>query len=283
MISAEDGLGPVILPRLSALSANLDNIAVYDEAFTVDPLACKRLVAAVEEYDAAVLFLDPMVVYMGGEVDSYKANEVRSILSQLTGIAKEKDIAIVCVHHVKKGDTIGQHKSLGSVDFVNGVRSTVLVDVSKTGTYYMSHVKSNWARKGPDLAYSFNDAGFYWMGQLDPNDNDHISRTPRGKAKTFLVNVLRDGPVLALDVIRLAITEGFNESTLQRAKRGVCHSLRRDEKWYWELDEGVEPPPVAAGNAKLSLTSFAPEPKANGSIDPLLAEALERMGHGNNR
>lgn len=251
MISAEDGIGPVIMPRLQALGANMDNIAAYDEGFTINPRMTQKILLAVEQFDAAVVFLDPMVVYLGGEVDFFKANEVRSTLTQLNHIAKAKDIAIVCVHHVKKGPASGQHKSLGSVDFVNGVRSTLLVDVSKTGTYFMSHVKHNWSAAGPTLAYSFNQDKFHWMGEYEPGvggEPFEVSKTPRGKARLFLLNVLKDGPVPMVKVLAFAKEQGMNETTLQRAKKGVCHSRRMDDMtWAWELDEGIEVHPEAIG------------------------------------
>lgn len=254
MISGEDGIGPVIIPRMQSLDAQMENIAVFDEGFALNPKMTKKILATVEDFDAAVVFIDPMVVYMGGGIDSHKANEVRSLLDPLTTIAKKKNFAVVCVHHVNKGGATGQHKALGSVDYINGVRSSMLVDHSKNGTYFMSHVKSNWAQKGPTLAYAFSGDSFRWLGAYEPSTGEdgvyEVSHTPRGKAKAFLLAILADGPVPMLEVAKRAKDEGLSENTLQKAKRGVCHSIRqKDTTWAWELDESAIKS-VAQGGAK---------------------------------
>lgn len=284
MISAEDGIGPIIKPRLELLGANMENIAAYDEGFTVNETMAKRILLAVKEYDAAIVFLDPMVVYVGGDTDIFKANEVRHILEQLNKIAKECNIAIVGVHHVKKAMTSNlQHKSLGSVDFVNGVRSTMFVDISKSGTYYMQHVKHNWSKKGDSLAYAFTDDRFEWLGVIEPEVGDvhEISRTPRGKARSFLIAVLSNGPVPMLDVIKHGKDEGLSETTINRAKRGVCHSIRKEGRWFYELDPGVAPlPPLTnttANDALAQLAEQTPGLSIMSIEEELIAEAKRRL------
>lgn len=286
MISAEDAILPVIKPRLEAMGADMDKIAVYDEGFTVNPNMTARILAAVKEFDAAIVFFDPMVVYLGGDIDIFKPNEVRSILTQLTSIAKKEDIAIVGVHHVKKAGGVGQARSLGSVDLVNGVRSMVLVDITKSGTYFMSHVKSNWAKKGPQIAYDFNEERFNWLGEIEPmvDEVHEISHTPRNKAKSFILAILKDGPVPSIEMIKRARDEGLSERTINRAKRGLAHSMERDHKWYWELDEGMMPHPETIGetasDALLAVAKTLPRleiAKPETDMERLIREAKEKM------
>lgn len=276
MLSAEDGLGPVIVPRLKSLDANLENIAVYDEGFALNPEMTQRIMLAVQQFDATIVFLDPLVVYLGGEIDIFKANEVRSILSQLSAIAKRCNIAIVGVHHVKKGSATSlQHKSSGSADLVNGVRSTLLVDVSKGGQYYMRHVKHNWSKEGPPLAYAFNGDKFRWLGTYGgrmEEDDDDLSFTPRGKARSFLIAMLKEGPVLANEILKMGMDEGLSERSLQNAKKGLVHSMRRDEKWYWQLH--VEPPPEVIDETPDNLLAAM----AGEQQDDQVQEILRAMG-----
>ena len=245
MLSAEDDMAYVMHPRLSCLGARMENISVLNEAFTVSTKKVEGIMASADQFDATILFLDPLVVYMGGEVDMFKANEVRSITSKLNEMARVKHMAVVIVHHVKKGPATGQQKALGSVDMVNGTRSTLLTDVSEAGQYYMAHVKSNWAQKGPTLAYTFTNDRFEWQGEYD-SWGIAMTTKPRGRAKGFLTALLKDGPVGAVEIMERGKDEGFTEKTLQRAKHGVCHSIVKDRKWYWELDEGVEGTPRSA-------------------------------------
>jgi hypothetical protein len=250
IVNAEDSCGETLLPRLQSLDANLENIMAYEDGFTLNDKTIKKLFATIEECDVAIMFLDPMVVYLGGGMDINKANETRSILSELTAIAKERNIAVVGVHHVKKAQGGSQqHKSLGSVDFVNGVRSLLLVDISKTGQHYMAHAKSNWAAKGCTLAYSFTGDKFSWLGEYAPivDQTYEISKTPRGKARAFLIGALRDGPVRGIEVIKRGHDEELSEGTIQRAKRGVVKSFQKDGHWWWELEPECMPHPEPIG------------------------------------
>lgn len=296
MISAEDGISQIIKPKMEVLDADMANIAAFDEGFSINPNMVNRISLAVAEFDAAIVFLDPMVAYLGGSTDMYRPNETRAILIQLDQLAKRHNIAIVGVHHVKKAaGLIAQHKTLGSVDFVNGVRSTLLVDISKTGQYYMAHVKANWSKKGASIAYEFTGDKFSWGGEynVNPMDSYEISHTPRGKARSFIMSVLRNGPVPIQELIKLAEQEGLTERTLNRAKRDVARSFQKDHKWYWELEPGVEPLPEVIGSSPenyiASLSKIAPgvsmpqaEPEKITEQQKLLQWAEEQLQKGAN-
>lgn len=293
MISAEDGVSQIIKPKMEKLNANMANIAVFDEGFALNPAMADSIASAMKEFDATVVFLDPMVAYIGGHTDMFRANETRDILSQLDRIAKETNTAIVGVHHVRKAmASVAQHKTMGSVDFVNGVRSTLLVDISKAGQYYMAHVKANWSKKGPPLAYSMDNDVFRWEGEYTSLEEPHeISKTPRNKAKAFLMAMLRNGPVPATEMVKLGIQEGINERTLSRSKKGIARSFQKDDRWFWELEPGVEPHPetIGTGPDKLianmagtsAVTIVRPEPtKVETEMEKVLREARERLGSG---
>lgn len=239
MIGAEDGLSQVIKPKMEMLDAAMENIRASDKGFTLDASSMVHLVRHIREYDAAIVFLDPLVVYMGGRIDMFRANEARSMLTLLGTVAQDTNTAIVAVHHVRKSsEGATQHKVMGSADFVNGVRSTLLVDVSKGGQRYMAHVKSNWARNGATLAYNFGDQGFEWQGEYDntPVQAPEVSRTPRGAVQEWLREALRNGPVPAVEMQKQATAKGFTERTLARAKIGVIVSKNVGGMWVWALD-----------------------------------------------
>lgn len=242
MLGAEDGISEVIKPKMELLKANMQNIAASDRGLLLNKVMQANLLTLIKSFDSTIVFLDPLVVYMGGSIDMFRANETRSVLSLLSEVAKETNTAIVAVHHIRKSrDGTAQNRVMGSADFVNGVRSALMVDIGSGGQRYMAHVKSNWAKNGPSLAYNFGNEGFQWQGDYEGGDSDgpEMSFTPRGAAKSFLIDLLKDGPVLALDVAQRAYDEKFNERTLARAKKGVARSVRRDEKWYWELEPGL--------------------------------------------
>lgn len=244
MLSGEDDFEHVIKHKLRLLDADMSRIAGFDEGFKLTPACVKRIIDTMRKVDATVVFLDPLVVYMGGDVDMHKANETRAVIKQLNEVAKETSTAIVIVHHVRKGGAVNlQHKAMGSADLVNSARSTLLVDISKSGQYYMAHVKSNWSKKGPTIAYNFDGESFHWQGEYigEEADGHEISKTPRHKAKSFIIATLKDGEVPASEIVARAADEGINERTLMRAKKGVARSEQREHQWVWVLEEGAIP------------------------------------------
>jgi hypothetical protein len=239
MVGAEDGLGQVIKPKMRLLKANVDNIVASDRGFTLDKSSMIHLVRHIKEYDVAIVFFDPLVVYLGGKVDMFRANEARSMLTLLRDVAADTDTAIVAVHHVRKsGEGTQQHKVMGSADFVNGVRSTLLVDISKGGQRYMAHVKSNWSKNGPTLAYNFGENGFQWQGEYSgtPDSGHEISKTARGVVQDWLREQLKGGPRAAMEMITLAADLGYSERTLSRAKQGLVASHNNGDFWTWSLN-----------------------------------------------
>lgn len=291
MIGAEDGLSQVIKPKMEMLDANMANIRASDKGFTLDASSMVHLVRHIREYDAAIVFLDPLVVYMGGKVDMFRANEARSMLTLLQSVAADTNTAIVAVHHVRKSsEGATQHKVMGSADFVNGVRSTLLVDVSKSGQRYMAHVKSNWARNGATLAYNFGDKGFQWQGEYESGmDAPHeVSKTPRGAVQKWLRETLRDGPVPAKVVLETANRLGYTERTLARAKLGIVISQNVGGMWVWALDpkeiqrmqeeEGRVNTPLDAQETLAALgRGPLPQSPASEELDGALAYARQQL------
>lgn len=261
MISAEDGLEQVTRPKMELLDANMEMITCSDTGFTITPDTRAHLAGMIKHFDAAVVFLDPLVVYMGGKVDMFRANETREMMNLLVEVARHTNTALVAVHHVRKsGEGSVQNKVMGSADIVNGVRSVVVVDMSKGGQRYMAHAKSNWAANGPTLAYHFGKAGFQWQGLYDPGEKEMVnSRNKRGAAIAWLREHLQDGPVPSQVLLLDAAEQGFSLSTLNRTKDienpGTVQTFQKDRMWFWALcpkemerlqrEAGIEVPPPA--------------------------------------
>lgn len=301
MIGAEDGLAQVIKPKMIALDANMDNIRASDKGFVIDGKAIAHLVRHIEEYDAAVVFFDPMVVYMGGKIDMNRSNETRSVLTLLSEVAQNANVAIVAVHHVRKSNEgSSQHKVMGSADFINGVRSGLLVDVSKAGQRYMAHIKSNWAANGPTLAYNFSGDSFQWSGEYTGQTDSapEISLRPRGMAVQWVKDLLRAGPLPAMEVMAQANAANIPERTLTRAKRGVVVSKNVGGMWVWALEdhtmremqeqEHADATPAAtaddiirsiAGAPDLTQAPMAPQAEGESTI-AYARRVLEARNHG---
>lgn len=86
--TAEDGLGDTIKPRLLAGDADCAQIKVIDETEASLTLLDERVEQAISETGARVMILDPVQAYVGTGVDMNRANEVRTVLAQLSRIAE---------------------------------------------------------------------------------------------------------------------------------------------------------------------------------------------------
>jgi hypothetical protein len=108
----------------------------------------------------------------------------------------------------------------------------------------MVHNKSNLAPTGMSLTYTIDPIhGFSWMGEHDISIDELLSgrHQPKQenqftKARLFIENTLRNGPIPAVDIMQMAEEQGISEKTLQRAKSALgVYSSKRNGRWYWEL------------------------------------------------
>lgn len=243
IVSAEDDPGRIIKPRLLALGANMNNIYVSEEAFILDRKGVKGLEDAMVKFSATILFIDPLVSYLGEKMDMNKSNESRAMMGPLGEAARRTGTAVVVVAHSRK-DAKGRsaNRAMGSADFTNGVRSALMVDEAKSGAKFMAHVKHNWSAEGPTLFFSTEDDNFKWLTGTDEMIAETISRQPLASkdAIDFLKRALFAGARPVLDLVVAAASEGINERTLQRSKKGIAVARKMKDHWVWELAPGVE-------------------------------------------
>jgi hypothetical protein len=240
LLSAEDSPSSVIKPRLIKCGANLKNVFIPAEAFTLDTWGLDVVKKYMEKCKATIVIIDPIVHYMGGKIDMNKMNEVRAITGALHQSAMNTDSAIIIIHHARKGSE-GQtyEQAAGSADFVNAVRSVLYAHKTNDGTSVMEHVKTNYAVYGKALAFYIDEDGYHWVGEYDENMLKTSGATKLLAAKSFLSEILRDGPVASKEVVKQAKADGMTMTTINRAKGGVAESIMRyvDENriWLWRL------------------------------------------------
>ncbi len=240
LMSAEDSPSAVIKPRLIRCKANLKNIFIPAEPFTLDKWGLAVVKRYMEMSEASVVVIDPIVHYMGGKIDMNKMNEVRALTGALHQDAMAMESAILIIHHARKGGEGQQYeKAAGSADFVNATRSVLYACKAADGTSVMAHVKTNYAIYGKPLAYFIDKSGFHWIGHYDENMLNAKVSPKREQAKAFLIQVLKDGPVSSKELSQFAADEGFTMTTLNRAKTGTAESIMRyvgeKKQWYWRL------------------------------------------------
>ena len=236
MLSGEDSLAQSIVPRLTAMEANLDLIFFPNNQFTLDPEGIKGMEDAMRAAAATIVFIDPVQLFMGGKVDMNRANEVRVFMNGLHVAADRTKSAIIIVRHMRKaGAGTAIYRGLGSIDFTAAVRSVLQVSKDDAGVRHMRHEKSNYAPEGYDLSYTIEDQKFVWGNQSPRAGVSTTSNRKSGAAKAFLETILRNGPVEAMEVAKLAADEGIAAATLKRAKQNLVYSDKRGDTWYWSL------------------------------------------------
>ncbi len=254
MMSAEDEPDAVMVPRLRRAGADLSLIAIPETLFTLDGDGLKGVEHYIRELRPALAVVDPVVHYLGGKVDMYRANEVRPIIGGLHQLAMRTETAIILVHHAKKGAGSDRgavddwERAMGSADFTNAVRSSVFVNRDSTGEgKVFRHVKSNYAREGDPLGFTFDDDGVEWTGVAETNapasapGSKQRNTTAVARAQAFLSATLAAGPVPATEIAQRATDENIAPATLNRAKAGMVESFgKRDPdtgklQWWWKL------------------------------------------------
>lgn len=169
LITPEDGLADTIVPRLARAGANLKKIVsigkisttdvttgyTYDRPFTL-PDDLPLLEAAIERVQAKLVIIDPVMAVLGGGKDSYKDNEVRSILAPIQMLIEKADAACVLVRHLNKsGGDNALYRGGGSIAFIGLARCGLMVlkEPTEEGRTVLAHVKSNIGKIAPTLAF----------------------------------------------------------------------------------------------------------------------------------
>lgn len=265
MLSQEDSAEHIIKQRLMDHDANLDNIVIHDRPFIFDTDSLKVLEWEMRKVAATIVFLDPLVGYMGAKVDMHKANETRAMLTPLAEIAKGTGSAIVLVRHLRKsgGEGNAKYAGLGSIDIIGAARSSLQVSMLPDKCTVMQHVKSNFAVLGPPLEYQIVKDRVVWA---KAPDMDRPSPAIEA-AQIFLHELLRNGPVTSKEVFDRAKDAGVSSKSLHRAKEGLATTRKTSEgHWEWALRSSVL--------AEIQEEEPGPRP----DISDIVAQVMERAG-----
>jgi hypothetical protein len=282
LLTAEDGLGDMVRPRLEAAGADLHRV----HALTwIDDHTEKRmptladvdaLESVIQQTGARLVIVDPLMAFLPGEVNSYRDQDVRRLLAPLAALAERTGAAVVVVRHLTKA--IGNnpiYRGGGSIGIIGAVRSALLVakdpDDVDGRRRILASTKCNLAEEPSALAYhleSVIDAPvphIVWEGAtghtaavlLAPT-TDEVERSAGQEAISVLVDILADGPVSASEARKLARAAGVSDRTLDRAKAALrVKASRRGGlgaagEWVWSL-------PLSTPTPRAPLNSDEPK------------------------
>ncbi len=272
--NAEDSPGHVIVPRLAAAEADLARVEFFtirdaegqERPFTL-PDDVARLEAHAREAGARLVIVDPLSAHLGEQVSTKSDHSVRRALAPLAGMAQRLGIAVVVVAHLNKAQgTDAIYRVGGSIGLVGGARSLLVFtrdpdDPEGEGgdRRALGHVKSNWARLAPTLAYAHETTSVTAGGAtVDTNrlvalgecgvagtallgtDQDDPPATKLERAEELLADLLGDGERhRAKEIKEAAKRQGIPERTLQRAAHDAEVSMESEgfpRVTWWSLD-----------------------------------------------
>ncbi len=304
ILTAEDGLADTIRPRFDALNGDPARVYVLTAIRTGDrergvdlSQDLAHLESLMARVRARLVVVDPVSAYLG-KADSYRDTEVRAVLAPVAGLAERTGAAIIGVMHLTKGQQRQAiHRTQGNVAFVAAARAVFAVaeDREDPTRRLFLPVKMNIAPKPPGLAYRLVASGdvarLEWETEpVDVTADDALAgpelpgdRSEREEAKSFLRDLLADGPVSANEVKKAARGAGIADRTLFRAKTDLSVRVEKTgfrDGWTWTL------PAKAAKNAEDCHAAMHAEVGNLGNLrgdggnlrEPLDTSDLEEVG-----
>jgi len=251
ILSAEDGLGDTIRPRLDAAGADCYQVITITEityADDEDGSVYARLVSipadltAIEEvitsHGVVLVVIDVLMAYLGHDVNSHRDQDVRRALAPVAAMAERTGCCVLVLRHLNKsGGASAIYRGGGSIGIVGAARAGFMVGVDpadETGQRrVLAPVKCNLGPEPPALAYRVvNDeqrgcARVSWDGistaravSLLADLGSPEDRSERDEAAVWLTDYLTDhgGEGRAADIFRAARRDGIAERTLKRAR-----------------------------------------------------------------
>jgi DNA repair protein RadA/Sms len=259
----EDPREEVLKPRLVAAGADCKRVTFITPQGFAD-LDRRKF---IQERSTRLIVLSPFVSFLEGLQNMNHEMEVRSVLERLLAELNDTGCAIMGVAHTnKKADLAAIERLLGSVAFVNFVRSVLLIAPNKSeeeeATHRLVHAKHNLSIKGSDLLFTPKHVGedptdqfvkLIWSENVNGNvDADALfdRHQPKGNGKAkmsaeeWLIAFLTGrGETEREIVIEAGAQAGFKEQTLKNAmtKSPKLKSERRgfasygDNQAYWSV------------------------------------------------
>lgn len=268
-LTAEDGLGDTLKPRLDKAGANVGRITALtgfrgtdennkERTYAVTSEAIAVIEKAIQETMPALMVVDPLQAYLGAHVDMHRANEVRPILTRLSELAEKYRVAVLCIRHLSKSaQDRAIYRGLGSIDFSAAARSILLVgeDPQNKERKILTHCKSSLAPWGVSQVFELKEGQFLWTGTSDltseslfmpmPSDSQD-EKTAIEEAEEFLKAVLADGAKEVTEILKEAKKQGgHSEKTIRRARKNLnVQAIRKGEAgkkgggtWSWFLPD----------------------------------------------
>jgi len=224
---------------------------------------------AIQNVNAKLLVLDPLVATLDSETNTYRDQDIRRALAPVAALAERTGVAVIGIRHLTKGG--GQnpkYRGGGSIGIIGAARAAFLFADApgQDRVHVMAPVKGNLWRGKPDaLQYVIEQKGgqrvIKWHGKSNHSAQSLLAQPDSAEesnaladAKNFLIDSLKDGPLAANEAKKEAQRAGVSERTLYRAKAALgIMSRKSGQHWEWGLPEAVREPTKTANNESLTI------------------------------
>jgi AAA domain len=261
LVGTEDGLGDTVRPRLQAAGADLMRVHTFEvrdqngaPRLPVFPQDCDLLRETLLEKEARLVVIDPLAAVLAA-AGGLSGFQVRRALGPLAALAEETRAAVIMIRHLTKG---GQgrraiYRGGGAIDIIGSARTAFLVGPhpQDDSLRVLACTKINVAEPPPALGFRIaaNDAGqsaVTWTGPVDVAADDLVLAPGRppgeavAEARSFLEELLRDGPLSQDEIQHQAQEAGISRRTLRRAKSELRIGSEFQQgavgaQWLWRL------------------------------------------------
>lgn len=258
----ENSASSVTKPRLvNNAIENEENFYQEEEPFSWgDTERMNNVFEALERIKPTLVVFDTMNTYLGGHVDSGRANSSQEAMFPLKEIATRFNCSVVVIRHLVKSkkDKSALHAGQGSIAFAGFARMVATVGklpddpdiaavaVTKTNNAPMpKSVMTFEVTRLPDTKTERDRSKFTWGQLVSGVDANDIIQMPeknsdKADAEEFLRDVLDDGPEDVKKLEVMAEKRGISRRTLQRAGDSV--GVKKEVKGfggakvsYWSL------------------------------------------------
>ncbi len=270
ILSAEDDASDTIVPRLAAAGADLslveinhgitklehENIVTGQVNLSTDLRAIADLINTYP--DINMIIIDPISAYLG-KVDDHRNGEVRSVMAKLSGLASDRNVAIVCItHNNKSNNQEALLRSIGSIGFVASARAAFCVvrDPDDQNKRLFLPTKNNIGNDTTGFSFTIEPHIFDSKGvetsrivwnteKVTSTANEVMSRSLNldeksalEEATDFLTDILKNSPKSVNEIEREAKSACISWATMRRAKIKIgakAIKCGKDSGWFWEL------------------------------------------------
>lgn len=254
---AEDNDKDTIKPRLRTLGGDLERIFVWpsESPLVRFPSQIDVLDKLLARTQAKLVIIDPIMAFLDGSVNTSNDPSVRAMLDELARLARKYGCCILLVRHLNKKSGAAIYRGAGSIAFAAVCRFGWLVGFDPEypedqRRHVLAQVGNNLAEPQPSLGYRLVKQAdgwpaVEWLGESRWTRDDLVARRSpramrRAAARSYLLELLKDGPRQSEEVWQGAGKRGLSRRTVNRATKDLkirCERGMKDGKAYcfWTL------------------------------------------------